>query len=85
MTEEQDMNELNEPPAAYGSSAPDMLRLDRNIFKATNAKEASNHIQDWKDRSYKERLEGAFFLICHAYSIDADLKMDRTIFEKRKR
>jgi len=59
--------------------------MDRTVFSAGTAEDANNHVKDWKDRSYKERLEGAYFLIKHAYGISDNEKLDRTVFSARKR
>ncbi len=61
------------------------FRLDRSAFKATNVKDADNHVCDWKDKTPWQRLEAAWFLINHAYGIDSKTKLDRTVFSKRKR
>lgn len=61
------------------------FRLDRTAFKATNAKDADDHVTYWKDKSYKERLEAAFYLINQAYGVTAETKLDRTVFSVRKR
>ncbi len=84
MVSEKDNNELNEPSPQY-SAQNASFRLDRSVFKATDAASASNHTADWKDRSYADRLAAAWFLIRHAYRLDGNIKMDRTVFAKRKR
>ena len=61
------------------------FRLDKTAFKATNLKDADDHVTEWKDKTPLERLEAAWFLINHAYGIDSDTRLDRTIFSKRKR
>jgi hypothetical protein len=58
------------------------FRLDKTAFEANDA---DNHIKYWKDKSYSERLQAAWFLIQHAYGIDNKTRMDKTVFEKRKR
>jgi len=60
-------------------------RLDRTAFKATNAVDADDHVTDWNDRSYKERLEAAWYLINQVYGTTPETKLDRTVFSKRKR
>jgi len=59
--------------------------LDRTAFKATNAKDADNHVADWKDKTPAQRMEAAFFLICHAYGINAGTRIDKTVFSMKKR
>jgi hypothetical protein len=61
------------------------FRLDRTAFSATTVKEAGDHTKYWKDKTYTERLEAAFFLIRHAYQLDADARLDKSVFSKRKR
>ena len=61
------------------------FRLDRTAFKATNAKDADDHVTEWRNKTPRERMEAAFFLICNAYGIDAKTQMDKTVFSMRKR
>ena len=63
----------------------EQFRLDRTAFKATTARDADDQVSYWKDKSYKERLEAAFYLIYKAYGVNASTKLDRTAFSKRKR
>lgn len=61
------------------------FRLDRTAFKATNAKDADDHVTEWKDKTYMERLEAAWFLINQMYGTTAKTPLDRTVFSMRKR
>lgn len=61
------------------------FRLDRTAFSAGSFQDANDHVSYWKDKTYKERLEAAWFLIMHAYGIDENTRMDKTIFEVRTR
>ena len=61
------------------------FRLDRTIFKATNAKDADDHVTDMKDKTYIERLEAAWFLINQVYGTNSKTRLDRTVFSQRKR
>ena len=61
------------------------FRLDRTAFKASTVKEADDHVTEWADKTPWERLEAAWFLINHAYGVDATTRLDRTVFSKRKR
>ena len=61
------------------------FRLDRTAFKATNVKDADDHVTEWKDKSPFERLEAAWFLINQVYGTDSKTKLDRTVFSKRRR
>lgn len=62
-----------------------IFKLDRSAFKAINAKEADNHMQYWRDKTYAERLAAAMYLIYKAYGVPATVRMDKTVFAKRKR
>ena len=59
--------------------------MDRNAFKASSFKDADNHAGYWKDKSCRERLAAAFFLIKHAYGLPDDARMDREVIEKTRR
>jgi hypothetical protein len=61
------------------------FRLDRTAFQATTAKEADEHVKYWKNRPYSERLKAAYYLIVHAYGINSDTRLDKSVFSKRKR
>jgi hypothetical protein len=61
------------------------FRMDKTAFSATSFKEADNHVAYWEDKTYSERLAAAWFLIKHAYGIDDDTRMDKTVFECRRR
>ena len=61
------------------------FRMDRTAFKAMTAAEADDHVTYWKDKSPRERLEAACYLINQAYGTTPQTKLDRTIFSKRKR
>lgn len=59
--------------------------LDRSAFKATTAGKADDHVTDWKNKTPRERMAAAFFLIYHAYGVDEKTPLDRTVFSKRRR
>jgi hypothetical protein len=61
------------------------FRLNRTAFKATNAKEANDHVTQWKDKSPWERLEAAWVIINRVYGVTAQTRLDRTVFSKRRR
>jgi hypothetical protein len=61
------------------------FRMDKTAFRATNAEDANDHVQDWKYKTPIERLEAAWFLIKHAYGVSDNTKVDRTVFSKRPR
>lgn len=60
------------------------FRLDRTAFKATNAVDADNHLSYWRNRTIKERLEAANFLINQAYGVTTSTRLDKTAFCQRK-
>lgn len=59
------------------------FRMDRTAFKAQTAMEASNHAPYYRNMSWKERLEVAFYLnsIAFNFSLDNPPKMDKTKFK----
>ncbi len=61
------------------------FRLDRTAFKATTASEADDHVSEWKNKTYIERLEAAWYLINQIYGTTSKTKLDRTVFSARKR
>ena len=61
------------------------FRLDRTAFEATNAKDADDHVSDWEDKTYNERLEAAWFLINQFYGTTPGTRLDRTVFSPRRR
>jgi hypothetical protein len=66
-------------------SMEEKFRMDKTAFAATNTKDADNHLRYWKDKTFTERLDAAWFLIIHAYHIDENTRMDKTVFSKRRR
>lgn len=63
-------------------AVPKKYRLDKTAFKGMTFEEADEHYSYWKDKSYEERIDAAFFLINQIYKITPSTKLDRTIFEK---
>ncbi|GAA4461612.1 hypothetical protein GCM10023093_06560 [Nemorincola caseinilytica] len=61
------------------------FRLDRTAFKAINAKDADDHVSYWRNKTLRERLEAAFYLINQAYGTTNQTRLDRTVFSVRKR
>jgi hypothetical protein len=61
------------------------FRLDKTAFRATNVKDADDHVTDMKDKTYIERLEAAWFLINQVYGTNSKTRLDRTVFSQRKR
>lgn len=64
---------------------PKKYPLDRTYFKVSTLQEAGNDTY-WKDKSLKERLEAAYYLITSAYNFSPETPptLDRTYFATRK-
>lgn len=61
-------------------------RLDRTAFKAMTFEEADNYMRNYKDVSWQERLEIAWYLTSIAYKFDMNNppRMDKSVFEMKK-
>ena len=59
-------------------------RLDKTAFQAMTVQEADNHWVYWKNKSLKERLDAACYLINQFYGTTPQTPVDKTIFTKRK-
>lgn len=59
-------------------------RLDKTTFQAMTVQEADVHYGYWKNRSLKERLNAACYLINQFYGITPQTPVDKTIVTKRK-
>jgi len=64
-----------------------LFRLDRSAFKIQTFQEATHQRAYWLDKTPKERLAAAWFLVCVAYGLDYahENRLDRSYFEIRKR
>lgn len=58
--------------------------LDKTTFQAMTLGEADNHYRYWKDKSLKERLDAACYLINQFYGTTPQTPIDKTVFTKRK-
>lgn len=58
--------------------------LDKTAFQAMTLREADNHYDYWKDKSLKERLNAACYLINQFYGTTPQTPIDKTVFTKRK-
>jgi len=58
--------------------------LDKTVFQAMKVEEAGNHAGYWKDKTLKERLNAACFLIHQFYGTTPQTPIDKTVFSKRK-
>lgn len=59
-------------------------RLDKTAFQAMSVEEADTHYLQWKNKSYKERLEAGCYLVQQFYGITSQTPIDKTVFTKRK-
>jgi len=59
-------------------------RIDKTVFRGSKVEEADHHYSYWKNKSLKERLEAACYLINQFYSTTPQTAIDKTIFTKRK-
>ncbi|MBI1780863.1 MAG: hypothetical protein HYR66_05780 [Sphingobacteriales bacterium] len=61
-------------------------RLDRTAFKIMTVEEADKEMRDYRDTSYKERLEVALYLTSIAYKFDMSNppRIDRSAFQISK-
>lgn len=59
-------------------------RLDKTAFRAMTVEEADEHYGFWKDKSFTERLNAAFYLINTFYGTNPKTQIDKTVFAKRK-
>jgi hypothetical protein len=58
--------------------------LDKTVFRAMTIQEADNHYGYWKNKSMKERLYAACYLINQFYGTTPQTPVDKTVFTKRK-
>lgn len=58
--------------------------LDKTAFQGMTLREADDHYGYWKDKSMKERLDAACYLINQFYGTSPQTPIDKTIFTKRK-
>jgi hypothetical protein len=65
-------------------ATPKKYRMDKTAFKVQTFEEADNHYASWANKSTKDRLDAASYLICMAFQVKPSTKLDRTIFSKRK-
>jgi hypothetical protein len=65
----------------------DQPKLDRTKFKAGKSEDQVNDRSCWLNKTPKERLAAAWYLICSAYGLEyrGDHKLDRTVFSMKKR
>jgi poly-beta-hydroxyalkanoate depolymerase len=58
--------------------------MDRSIVSKSSYEEADNHTNFYDDKTPKERLEAAYYIIKHVFQKDENYKMDKTITYSRK-
>ena len=66
------------------SDADNKYHLDKTAFAAMSFEESDNHYGHWKNKSYSERLDVAFFLIHQSYGTTNKTPIDKTVFSQRK-
>ena len=61
-------------------------KLDRSAFSASTFEEANNNYSYWQNKTLKERLEAAYYLITTAYNYSPQTppELDRSYFTMRK-
>jgi hypothetical protein len=65
-------------------NASKKYKLDKTAFQAMTVQEADNHHGYWKNKSLKERLDAACYLINQFYGATPQTPLDKTVFTKRK-
>jgi hypothetical protein len=60
------------------------MKMDRTRVTKSSFKEADNHVNFYDDKTPRERLEAAYYIIKHVFQIDENYKMDKTITYARK-
>lgn len=63
---------------------PKKYSLDKTAFKASTIEEAGLHYSHWKNKSMKERLYAACYLINQFYGTTPQTPLDKTVFAKRR-
>jgi len=58
--------------------------LDKTVFQAMTVQDVDNHYGYWKNKSLKERLDAACYLINQFYGVTPQTPVDKTVFTKRK-
>jgi hypothetical protein len=58
--------------------------LDKTVFRAMTLRETDDHYGYWKNKSMKERLDAACYLVNQFYGTTPQTPVDKTVFTKRK-
>ncbi len=58
--------------------------LDKTVFMAMKVEETDHQSGYWKDKTWKERLDAAFYLINQLYRTNPQTPIDKMVFTKRK-
>lgn len=58
--------------------------LDKTAFHEMTVQEADHHYGYWKNKSMKERMDAACYLINQFYGTTSQTPVDKTVFTKRK-
>jgi hypothetical protein len=65
-------------------NAPKKYKLDKTAFQGMTVEEADHHYGYWKNKSLKERLDAACYLINQFYGTTPQTRLDKTVFTKRR-
>jgi hypothetical protein len=66
------------------SNESNKYRLDKTVFQGMTVEEANHHYANWKNKSFKERLDAACYLINQFYGTTPQTPINKTVFTKRK-
>ena len=58
--------------------------LDKTAFRGMTVQEADDHRSYWKNKSMKERLNAACYLVNQFYGTTPQTLLNKTVFTKRK-
>jgi hypothetical protein len=64
--------------------APKKYKLDKTAFQGITVEEADRHCGYWKNKSLKERLDAACYLINQFSGTTPQTRLDKTVFTKRR-
>ncbi|MGG7036329.1 MAG: hypothetical protein ACI7YS_14195 [Flavobacterium sp.] len=60
------------------------FRINRKIVAKATFKQADNHTDYYKDKSFVDRLNAACFIINQIFQVSPQTKMDKTFVQARK-
>lgn len=62
----------------------DVFKMDRSAVSKSSFNEADDHVSFWQDKTPKERLDAASFIINNIYGVTPQTKVDRAFTSVRK-